>query len=93
LCVLLWAHDGQEDLFAEYEDAALKIAVAHGGQVVSRLRRIDSPESPFEVQILRFPSQVTFQTFMDDPLRLAMSEQRDRAVAKTEVIRVDEISR
>jgi uncharacterized protein (DUF1330 family) len=92
LCVLLWANEGQEELLAEYEDRALQLVVVHGGQVLSRMRSVAAPASPAEVQVLRFPGEVAFQAFMDDPSRLELSELRDRAVARTEVIPVETIS-
>jgi uncharacterized protein (DUF1330 family) len=92
LCVLLWARPGQEDALVDYEDRALDIAAAHDVQLVSRVRRTGSSESPFEVQVLRFPSQETLDTFMQDPARLALSGMRDVAVARTEVVRVEQVS-
>lgn len=91
MCVLLWVKTGQEELFAEYEDRALEIASAHSAVILSRVRQNERSELPYEVQVLRFPSHIVFQKFMDDPLRLALGQMRDEAIAKTEVIRVDEI--
>jgi len=91
LCVLLWTRAGQEDALVDYEDPALDIAAAHGVQLVSRVRRTDSSESPFEVQVLRFPSQGTLDMSMQDPARLALSGMRDAAVARTAVARVEQV--
>ncbi|MEI9907360.1 MAG: DUF1330 domain-containing protein [Actinomycetota bacterium] len=92
LCVLLWVKDGQEELFESYEDKALEIATRHGGITVSRVRRTEGSEAPYEVQILQFPSDASLKEFMDDPARSELSEMRERSIAKTEVIRVNQIA-
>jgi uncharacterized protein (DUF1330 family) len=92
LCVMLWARAGQEAALVDYEDRALDIAAAHDVRLVSRVRRTDSSDSPFEVQVLRFPSQEALEVFMQDPARLALSVMRDAAVARAEVVRVEQVS-
>lgn len=92
ICVLLWVKSGQEELFVEYENCALGIASAHGAVILSRVRRNELSNFPYEVQVLQFPSQDEFQKFMEDPARPELGPMRDEAIAMTEVIRVDEIS-
>ncbi len=92
LCVMLWAHPGQEDALVDYEDRALDIAAAHDARLVSRVRGTEPSDSPFEVQVLRFPSQETFDEFMQDPARLALSGMRDAAIAGADVVRVEQVA-
>jgi uncharacterized protein (DUF1330 family) len=91
LCVLLWAHEGQEDSLAEYESHALARVVAHGGQVLYRVRRVGASGPADEVQLLRFPDAHAYQAFLDDPSRLALRDVRDRAVARTELVPVQSV--
>jgi uncharacterized protein (DUF1330 family) len=88
LCVLLWARDGQDQALADYEDAVLGLAAEHGGAVLQRARRVDDGDGPQEVQMLRFGSSASFESYLADPRRLALQAERDAAVARTEVIRV-----
>ena len=92
LCVLLWVKVGKEELFIKYEDRALQIASTHGGLTLSRLRRRDNSESPYEIHVIQFPNRVAFQAFMDDPSRLALTDRREEAITRTEVIEVEQIS-
>ena len=92
LCVLLWAQEGHElDLIA-YEDTVLRLLTDHGARVLQRARTAASLDQPLEVQLLSFPSDDALQSYMSDARRTALSGDRDRAVAKTEVLRVSVIA-
>ena len=94
LCVLLWPHDGREAGLVDYEDRVLPLVAAHGGTVICRVRdgAGASDEDPYEVQILQFPTEQAFGLYMHDERRAALSEQRDAAIARTRVRRVDVIA-
>ena len=49
----------------------------------------DAPNGPFEAHILEFPSDAALDAYMADPERARLSELRDRAIARTDVLRVD----
>jgi hypothetical protein len=88
LCVLLWARPGAEDSLIAYEDHVLAIAAGHGGQVLQRARGSGTGGQPLEIQLLQFPSAHMLDAFMGDDRRRALAGDRDRAIAKTEVIEV-----
>ncbi|HLK00682.1 MAG TPA: DUF1330 domain-containing protein [Streptosporangiaceae bacterium] len=89
LCVLLWAHAGQEDALTRYENAVLKLVAEHGGRVHERGRVEGGGEgAPTEVQFLEFPGNDALTAYMNDPRRLALAADRDVAVARTDVFRV-----
>jgi hypothetical protein len=88
LCVLLWARPGTEDGLIAYEDHVLGIAAEHGGLVLQRARGSGTGGQPLEIQLLEFPSARTLDTFMTDGRRQALAGERDRVIAKTEVIEV-----
>ena len=91
LCVLLWASDGQEDALIRYEDTVLKLIPKYGGEVVSRVRRVDTGDGPLEVQVIHLPDESALQAYMSDPDRLELADVHRRAVAKTEIIHVETI--
>jgi hypothetical protein len=89
LCVLLWAHPGTEDDLTGYEDRVLAIAADHGGLVLQRARGNGSGGQPLEIQTLRFPSGAALDAFMTDGRRQALAAERERVIARTDVIEVD----
>ena len=92
LLVQLWAVPGNEQLFVEYEDQVLLRLAAHGARLVQRVRATratDAAVGPFEAHILEFPSEAALDQYMADPERVALSDLRDRAIARTEVVRVE----
>jgi uncharacterized protein (DUF1330 family) len=89
LCVLLTAVPGREQALVEYEDQVLELFAAHGARLLQRVRSLDPSEAPYEVQILEFPSEDALDAYMQDPARAALADQRDQAIATTQVLRVD----
>ena len=89
LCVLLWAHPGAEESLTAYEDQVLAFVPDHGGRVIQRARSSGAGGYPLEVHILEFPSPQALDAYVADGRRQALAGDRDRAIAKTEVIEVD----
>ena len=89
LCVLLWAHPGHEDALVSYEDRVLEFAPAHGARLLQRARTDGSAGAPLEIQLLEFPSEAALDDYLRDERRTALARERDRAITRTEVIRVD----
>jgi hypothetical protein len=90
LCCLLWAVPGQADAMSAYEEAVLALLPEHGGEVTQRLRGTGADGSPDEVQVFRFASRAAVDSYLADPRRLALSGERDRVVARTELFPVRE---
>lgn len=88
LCCLLWAHPGQEAGLTAYEDRVLALVPDHGGAVLQRAISDGANGRPNEVQLYRFASQVALDHYVSDPRRLALTEERDRVIARTEVFPV-----
>ena len=91
LCVLLDAVPGRETELAEYEDEVLALLPDHGARLVQRVRAVDPATVPLEVQVLEFPSEGALEAYLADPRREALADRRERAVAGTEELRVDEV--
>ena len=89
LTAMLWPHPGQEQLLVDYEDTVLALIPVHGGRVIARVRRVDDTDGPFETQIIEFPDQDAVAAYMIDPVRVALADTHARAIARTEVTRVE----
>jgi hypothetical protein len=89
LCVLLWARPGREADLRQYEDQVLALLSDHDGQVIQRAEVAgDHGEGPAEVQILQLASEAALEGYMSDPRRMALAGQRDAAIERTDVLRV-----
>ncbi len=89
MCVLLWAHPGEEDALTTYEDRVLALVPEHGGRVLQRARGDGASGQPLEIQILEFSSAEALGGYMEDGRRTALAADRDRAIAHTEIINVE----
>jgi uncharacterized protein (DUF1330 family) len=89
LCVLLWAHPGAEEALTAYEDQVLALVPGHGGKVIRRARSSGAGGYPLEVHLLEFPSPQALDAYTADSRRQTLAGDRDRAIARTEVIEVD----
>jgi hypothetical protein len=91
LCVMLSAAPGCEGLLIDYEDQVLPLLATHDGRVVQRLRATEPGVAPYEVHVLEFASDAALDRYMQDPRRAALAELRDRAIASTQVLRVETV--
>jgi uncharacterized protein (DUF1330 family) len=80
-----------------YEDKVLRLLAEHGGRVLERGTVLPGSrhdgEPPAEVQFLRVPSEASLDAYMNDPRRLAMAAERDAAIARTDLFRMQATSR
>jgi uncharacterized protein (DUF1330 family) len=88
LCVLLWAKDGREDALVDYEDRVLALLPDHGARVIHRMRSEGRDRAPLEVHVIEIPDDDAFEAFMADSRRTALADLRERAIERTEVVRV-----
>jgi uncharacterized protein (DUF1330 family) len=89
LCVLLWPNPGAAAALVEYEDKVLDLLATHGARVLQRARADGADAVPMEIHILEFPSQAALDAYMKDERRTMLASEREAAIARTEVIRVD----
>jgi len=94
-CVLLWARPGMEAALSAYEDKVLRLIAEHGGRVLERGTVLPgsqhADEPPAEVQFLEMPSEASLDAYMNDPRRLAMAAERDAAIARTDLFRIQPV--
>ena len=88
LCVLLWARPGAEDGLIGYEDRVLDLVAGHGGRILQRARGSGADGQPLEIQLLEFPAAAALEAYMRDDRRTSLAAERDRVIARTEVIQV-----
>jgi hypothetical protein len=90
LSVSLWARPGGEQLLFEYENQVLALLDRHQGRLLSRVRAID--DGRCEIQLVESATDQALGDYQNDPDRLALSAMRDRAIERTQVIRVRHVS-
>ena len=91
LCALLWSSPGNEAALSRYEDEVLALVPAHGGRVVSRVRRRGDGPGPLEVQVIHLPDESALQRYLGDPRRVALADVHAEVIARTELVRVETI--
>jgi hypothetical protein len=52
------------------------------------MRTYADSSQPHEVQVLRFPSEFAMKSFVEDDRRAQLATIRDRAIERTEVLKV-----
>lgn len=65
--------------------------------MLERVRRSPAPDGPrgadpLEVQVIDLPDDAALATYLADPRRTALADVRDRAVARTQIVRVDRVA-
>ncbi|MGA8116210.1 MAG: hypothetical protein WCA46_21335 [Actinocatenispora sp.] len=85
---LLWARPGHDAELTAYEDRVLAFVPEHGGAVLQRAVADGLDGRPHEVQFFRFTDQRALESYLADPRRLALTDERDRVVARTELFPV-----
>ena len=88
--VRLWIREGREAEFEAYERKMARIMASHGGAIERAIRcnraLLNTPAPPFEVHVLRFPSNKQYEKFRRDPQREALSAERAAAISNTKIL-------
>lgn len=89
LVVRLWVEAGRESDYERFERDAARVLASHGARVERIVRRAGdaADDEPFEVHLVRFPSDAALSAWRDDPATRALAPTRDDVVARTEVFR------
>ncbi len=86
--VFLWSQPGMDEALIAYEDSVLALVSEHGGNVLQRARSDGAEDRPVEIQLFEWASQTAMDGYMSDPRRTALAADRDRAIARTEIVPV-----
>jgi len=86
---LIYLHDGQEDVFHQFESLAIPIISRYRGKLLLRIRPGDESliesriDKPYEIHLVQFESEKDFESFCQDDERrqfLHLKAQSIRAV-------------
>ena len=75
-----------ETELSSYIDTVVNLEAEHGGTVLYRGITDASDDQPLEIHILEFPSQDMLDNFMGDARRTTMGPERDRVIARMEIM-------
>ena len=85
---MFWAHPGMETELSRYLDIVVDLETEHGGTVLQRGVTNASDDQPLEVHMLQFPSLDMYDNFMGDPRRVTMGPERERVIARMEIMQL-----
>jgi hypothetical protein len=91
LCCTLWSRPGKDAELIAYEDKVLELLGDHAATLLSRVRSDGADGRALEVQLFEFPSDAELDAYLGDPRRSAMSAERDAAIARTDLMRVERV--
>ncbi|MGD0679527.1 MAG: DUF1330 domain-containing protein [Polyangiaceae bacterium] len=89
---LVYLHPGKEGVFEEFEAHALALISKHKGELLLRLRPSQecvlagSIDRPYEIHLVRFPSEEAFDRFAADEERQRFLHLKEEAVRSTLLI-------
>lgn len=86
--VFLLPRPGMAQALIVYEDSVLALVPEHDGKVLQRARTDGLDGRPLEIQLFEWASEDAMNGYMSDPRRTALADDRDRAIARTEIVPV-----
>jgi uncharacterized protein (DUF1330 family) len=90
---LVYVHPGQESVFDEFEAVALPLVDKYGGELLLRLRPTHeqviagSIELPYEIHLVRFPSDEAFSRYAADEERQRFLHLKNASVRSSLLVR------
>ncbi len=85
----LWIREGDVAAFEAYERKAACIMKRYGGSIEQTVRSSDASggaERPFEVHLIRFPSDEMFESYRGDADLKALSAERETVITRTHLL-------
>lgn len=85
---LIFIKPGCEQEFHAFEEKVLPLLKGHNGELIYRIRPVQSAfiessrELPYEVHLVTFGSKADFVGYAADPNRLAFLEMKNKSVEK-----------
>jgi uncharacterized protein (DUF1330 family) len=82
----LWIREEALEAFEAYERKASQIMRRYGGSIERTMRPAtasDGAERPFEIHLLRFPSDELFERYRADSELKALSVEREAVITRT----------
>ena len=94
ITVNLFGRNGTREEFEEYENKALKIFRRYGGEIIIAyipVRNSETDDIPNEIHVLKIENRERFETYLKDPDRLKMAEERNSVIKRTDIFMSEEI--
>ena len=88
LCVMYWAKPDTGSDLSSYLNQVLDLITEHGGVVLQRGVTTATDNQPLEVHIMQFESEDMLDNFMGDERRVAFAPERERVIARMEIMRM-----
>jgi len=90
--VSLWLKNQNVEAFEKLESAASTIMKKHGGRI-ERALRLWQPTAnvPFEIHIVSFADEKSFEAYREDPDTAALARARDAVITRTRVDRAEDL--
>ena len=84
----LWIREGAVAAFEVYERKTACIMKRYGGSIERTVRPSDAidAERPFEVHLVRFPSDEMFENYRTDSELKALSAEREAVITRTHLL-------
>jgi uncharacterized protein (DUF1330 family) len=90
---LIYIKQGEELTFHQFEDIAIPIISKYDGQLLLRLRPSENEiieraiESPYEVHIIKFDSDIDLSNFMKDEERKQFLHLKEKSIRTSILIK------
>jgi uncharacterized protein (DUF1330 family) len=90
IIVKLWIRRGLDAEFEAYERKVSRIMSRYGGVIERSIRTSrasdDGSDQPFEVHVLKFPSQDLYDAYTNDAERRSLSGERASIITNTDIL-------
>jgi uncharacterized protein (DUF1330 family) len=90
IIVRLWIHRGLDAEYEAYERKVSRIMARYGGVIERAIRTSsasdDGSDKPFEVHVLKFPSQDLYDAYTNDAERRSLSGERAGIITNTDIL-------
>ena len=90
ILVRIWIHRGLETEFEAYESKVSRIMARYGGVIECAIRTSKAPDDgsdqPFEIHVLRFPSQELYNAYLNDAERRSLSGARAGIITNSDIL-------
>ncbi len=90
---IIYIKQGEELTFHQFEDVAIPIISKYNGQLLLRLRPSENEiieraiESPYEVHIIKFDSDIDLSNFMKDEERKQFLHLKEKSIRTSILIK------
>ena len=94
---LVYIKQGQEEVFDQFEAVAIPIISKYNGRLLLRIRPSDRAiiegeiESPYEIHLTEFESEMDFQNFMKDEERKRFLHLKEKSIESSVLYKGEKI--